>query len=136
MLVIPGAVNGFCSPQTAANTVLFSSVHLTPCFLDRIRGKGKMPSLGRGNPDRPLLFIYLFINFFPSFCEISEADATLTTEDFRTLGLTGDGWRSIYITLPPELLFSFPSPSPPPFLLFNLENAAERVLPGRGIVGI
>lgn len=92
----------------------------------------KMPSLSSGNPDTRLSFIYLLF-FLSSSCEISEADATLTTEDFSTW-ISWDGWRSIYITLPGALL---PSPSPSPlFLLFNLGNAGERACPKKGIMGI
>lgn len=89
----------------------------------------EMPSLGT---EIPIVLFYLFS--FSPFCEISEADATLTTEDFRTRGLAGDGWRSIYITLPGASPL-LPSLSPL-FLLVNLGKAAERVHPQRGIMGI
>lgn len=82
---------------------------------------------------RPLLDIlivlfHLFTYFFlSSSCEISEGDAALTTEDFRTRGLARDGWRSIYITLPGA---SALLPSLSPFvLLFNLGNRGRKSAP-------
>lgn len=108
LLVIPSAANALCSPLNAANTVLFSSVHLTPCSVNLIRHKERCPLFA---VEILIVLFHLFIFFFslPSSCEISEADATLTTEDFRTWGLAGDGWRSIYITLPGARALS-PSP--------------------------
>lgn len=97
--------------------------------LNQKRREGRCPLLAA---EIPVVPFYLFS--FSSFCEISEADATLTTEDFRTQGLAGDGWRSIYITLPGASPL-LPSLSPL-FLLVNLGKAAERVQPQRGIMGI
>lgn len=132
LLVIPSAANALCSPLTAANTVLFSSVHLTPCSANQKQHQGRCPLFA---VEILIVLFHLFIYFFlSSSCEISEADATLTTEDFRTWGLAGDGRRSIYITLPGACAL-LPSPSPL-FLLFNLGSAAERACPERGIMGI
>lgn len=130
LLVILSAANALCSPLTAENTVLFSSVHLTPCSVNQKRRKGRCPLLA---VEILIVLFHLFIYFFlSSSCEISEADATLTTEDFRTWGLTGDGWRSIYITLPGASAL-LPAPSPL-VLLFNLGSAAERACLERGIM--
>lgn len=132
LLVILSAANALCSPLTAENTVLFSSVHLTPCSVNQKRRKGRCPLLA---VEILIVLFHLFIYFFlSSSCEISEADATLTTEDFRTWGLTGDGWRSIYITLPGASAL-LPAPSPL-VLLFNLGSAAERACLERGIMCI
>lgn len=100
LLVIPSAANALCSPLTAANAALFSLLHLTPGSVNQMRRKGRCPLLAA---EILIVLFHLFIYCFffsLSSSKISEADATLTTEDFGTGGLVGDGWRSIYITLP------------------------------------
>ena len=83
------------------------------------------PLLDCGNPDSPLWFIYLCSFLSPG--KISGTDATFATHGIWAWGLAGDGWRSIYITLPrASSLFFFPSPH---LFFFYLVNMAERAHP-------
>lgn len=84
-------IGAVCNPQCSQRSlstsdcskhpiIFISASHTLLCELKATQRK--MPSLSSGNPDTRLSFIYLLL--FLSSCEIREADATLTTEQFRT----------------------------------------------------
>lgn len=127
---IPHESRTACNPQ-CSDWFLFTSDCSKHCIifigasrsqLCESKRKGEeTPSLDCGNADSPPLI------FFSFSCEISGSQPT---QDIWAWGLAGDGWRSIYITLPGASSL-LPSPFPLSFFFFYLVNMAERAHPER-----
>lgn len=107
LLVIPSAANALCSPLNAANTVLFSSVHLTPCSVNLIPHKERCPLLA---VEILIVLFHLFIFFFfpPLLLRDQWSRCNTYYRGFQDLRIS---WRWLEINLhnPP---WSSCSPSP------------------------